>query len=306
MWLRTAALVAAALLSGCANYRAVSDFSHDTARMTDTVRDEFTQLESLCVRQAELVLVVNNLQGDGPLAQCDRYRRTQARFASLTIDVLDGYAEALGDLADDRAFNLSPEMKRVGTRVRALKDSGGNAVIPDDEAAALTRVVNLLADVVASQRRDDAVRRMAAAAPDLTVMGQALRAFFVAPPVSPAGAPAAPTKAPYVNFVSVIASSTSSTQQVLQSAPMRKAEPIRTAELLRELRGRQNLLDRRNATGADAIPARIAAAIDAWLAAVDQFAVDALRPDSHELVERMKRLRAATRLAREAVAGADS
>lgn len=300
MWLRVAVITAVALLHGCANYRAVSEFSHHTATMTDTVRGEFVQLESLCVRQAELVLVVNNLQGDGPIVQCERYRRTQGRFATLTIDVLDGYAEALGDLADNRAFDLSPEMKSVGSKVRALRDGGGDPFIAEGDAIALTRVADLLVEVMASRKRDDAVRRMAAAAPDLAVMGRALKAFFVASPDAPPNAP----KPPYANFVAVVAGSTTSTQKILQSAPMRKAEPIRTAELLRELHGRQTLLERRGPGTAGTVPVRIGTAIDAWLAALTQFSTDALNPDSQELAERLRRLRGATRMAREAIAGA--
>jgi len=281
-------------LTGCANYRAVAEFADHTTAMTDVVRTEFGELESLCVQQAELVLVVNDITDDRALAQCEAYHRTQGRFAAITIDVLDDYAEGLDALADGRPFDLSPSVRSAGARVRALKDRAGDSLVGAKEADAVTKIAALLAEVFATEKRDEAVRRMVQATPDLAVMGRSLRAFFVAPPESP-------TKAPYANFVGVIAGSTTSTQLILQSSAMRKAEPIRTAELLRALRVRQRLLDKRTTDAADAVPTQIAAAIDAWVAALDQFAVDAKRPDSRELIDRLKRLRNATRGARDAI-----
>jgi hypothetical protein len=281
-------------LTGCANYRAVSEFADHTSAMTEVVRTEFGELQTLCVQQAELVLVVNNIADDQALAQCEAYQRVQGRFAAITIDVLDDYAEGLDALADGRPFDLSPSVRSAGARVRALRDRAGDAVIGPKEADAVTKIAELLAEVFASAKRDEAVRRMVQATPDLAVMGRSLRAFFVAPPESP-------MKAPYANFVDVIAGSTTSTRLILQSTPMRKAEPIRTAELLRALRVRQRLLEKRTTSAADAVPTQIAAAIDAWLAALDQFAVDAQRPDSRELIDRLKRLRNATRGASDVV-----
>ena len=296
MWQRVVVLAtvltATVLSTGCANYRAVSDFSHETTRMTGAVKGEFVALETLCTQQAELVLVVNNIPGDGPLAQCERYQRAQGRFAAVTVDVLDAYADALDDLADRRAFDVSPEMRSLGSKVRALNDGAGNDLMPEGSANALTRVSDLIVQVMASRKRDDAVRHLVAATPDLTVMGNALKSFFVSTGAS---------RPPYGNFVAVITSSTASTQQILQSQPMRKAEPIRTAELLRALRVRQKLLDRRSGTGADSVPSRIGAAIDAWLQAVDQFSRDALDPDSREFADRLRTLRSATRVAQDAV-----
>ncbi len=302
---------AVACLTGCANYRAVNEFGEQTTSMTGVVRTEFKTVETLCVQQAEVVLVVNNIADDKALAQCDAYRRAQGRFAAVTIDVLDDYAGALEGLANDKSFDLSDSIKDAGDSVRALRDASGNAVADAAQADAVTRIANLLVEVYASSKRDEAVDRMVQATPDLAVLGRALRAFFAAPPTtattttststtqpSPSGAP---TRSPYANFVGVIAGSATSTQLILQSQPMRKAEPIRTAELQRELRVRQRLLDRRTAATPDAVPARIVAAIDAWLAALDTFAVDARKPDSRELVDRIRRLRSATRGAKDAI-----
>ena len=283
-------------LEGCASYRAVSEFADQTTKMTTVVKGEFVQLDTLCAQQAELVIVVNNLADDAPLDQCARYKRTQARFASLTVDVLDGYAEALSDLADDRPFDLSPEMRSAAAKVRGLKDSGGNTMVNDPSVLALTRVADLLADALAAVKREEAVRRLAAATPDLAVMGRSLRSFFVRAPDAPPGTP----QSPYVNLVAVMTSSSDSTQRVLSSTPMRKAEPIRTAELSRELRARQKLLAKRGADGA--VPVSVAAVIDAWIDALDRFSTDAFKHDSREMIDRMKTLRGTMRAAREAIA----
>ena len=282
------ALLVATAVTGCANYRAVSTFARDTTSMTGVVKGEFTELAALCVQQAEVVLAVNRIDDDKALAQCEAYRRTQGRFASITVDVLDDYARALAALADDGTFDLSPTVRSAVGKVEAVSDGLGAA-----DADAIKRIAALLVDIVATRKRDEAVDRMVRATPDLMILGRTLKAFFVTPPGSAA-------KAPYANFVGVIAGSTTSTQLLLQSRPMRQAEPIRTAELLRDLRVRQKRLDQRARLDGHAIPERIAAAIDAWLAALDRFAVDARKPDPLELLERLRTLREATRVAREA------
>ena len=294
MGLRIVVPLVAVLASGCANYQAVSAFGGDTTTMTTVVRSEFEQIETLCVRQAELAIVVSNIANDGPIEQCARTRRAQGQFAALTVEVLDGYAEALAALANDKPFDLSPDLKSVGGKARALKDGAGNALVTAKEADALASVASLLVDALASAKRDEAVKQLVAATPDLTVVGQSLRRYFMLPPGT--------QKAPYANLVSVIASSAGSTQPILESAPMRRAEPIRTNELLRELRTRQRLLARRAPDAPNSVPAQVVAAIDAWLAALQKFSTDALKPDSKELLERLRTLRATTRLARDAVA----
>ena len=294
MGLRIVVPLVAVLVSGCANYRAVSEFGGETTTMTTVVKNEFDQIETLCVRQAELAIVVSNIANDGPIEQCARTRRAQGQFASLTVEVLDGYAQALGAIADNKPFDFSPELKTVGNKARGLKDGAGNALVSGKEADALASVAGLLVNALASQKRDEAVRQLVAATPDLTIVGTSLRSYFVQPP--------GPAKAPYTNLVSVISSSASSTQPILESTPMRRAEPIRTAELLRELRTRQKLLAKRSPDAANNVPAQVVAAIDAWLAALDKFSTDAMKPDSHDMVDRLKTLRATTRQARDAIA----
>ncbi len=299
MWLRNVVLIAVvAILSGCANFRAVSEFGKQTTTMTAVVKDELDEMDALCVRQAELAIVVNNLPNDGPLDQCLRSRRAQGEFANLTIVVLDGYADKLIALGDDKPFDVSPEVKTVGTRVRSLKDRSGDTVIHTREADALTGVAGVIANVLSTSRRKDAIEEMQAVTPDLYVVGTSLRSFFVAPADAAKNAP----RSPYANLVAVISASGSSTQAVVDNRQMRLAEPIRTAELSREMRARQKQLARRSAVGADSIPGKVVAAIDAWLAALQEFSTDAMKPDARGLVDRLKALRDAVRVAKSAVA----
>jgi hypothetical protein len=275
-------------LTGCANYRAVSQFGEDTTAMTFVVRREFTELQTLCVQQAQLVLVVNNIDDDQALAQCEKDKGAQGEFARITIDVLDNYAGKLKALADDKPFDLSPSVQDAAAKVRALKDRDGNAVIPAADVEAVSKIARFLVDVVSTVKRDEAVKAMVDASPDLEAMGRSLKSFFVSPPGTT-------TKAPYVSLVIVMDGSATSTQRMLSSGGFHKAEPIRTAELLRELRVRQAALKQRLGTSPGSVPVKIGAAIDAWIAALRQFAIDAKKPDSQELIDRLKRLRDATR-----------
>ena len=302
MWLRNVVLiVVVAIVSGCANFHAVSAFGRETTTMTAVVKDELDRLDALCMRQAELAIVVSNLPTDGPLDQCRRSRRAQGEFAALTVVVLDGYADKLMALGDDQPFDVSPEVRSVGARVRSLKDKSGDRVISTQEANALTGVAGVIANVLGASKRKDAVEEMQSVTPDLRVVGTSLRSFFVAP----VGAGTA-TKAPYANLVDVISASGSSTQLVVDNPRMRQAEPIRTAELSREMRARQKQLARRSATGSESIPGQVVAAIDAWLAALQEFSTDALKPDARGLVDRLKSLRDATRVAKGAIVDGDT
>lgn len=304
MWLRNVVLIAiAAIVSGCANFHAVSEFGKQTTSMTDVVKDELDELDALCVRQAELAIVVNNISNDGPLDQCQRSRRAQDEFAALTVVVLDGYADKLIALGDDQPFDVSPEVKSVGARVRSLKDKSGDTVMTTREANALTIVAGVIVNVLSASKRADAIGEMQAVTPDLLVVGKSLRSFFVAPAGGTTDAPRNALRSPYANLVDVISGSGSSTLVVLDNPQMRRAEPIRTAELSREMRARQKQLARRSATGGDSIPGKVVAAIDAWLAALQEFSTDALKPDARGLVDRMKSLRDATRVAKSAIAG---
>ncbi len=311
MWLRIIVVLTAVIQSGCANFKAVSEFGAQTTTMTSAVKDEFTQLESQCLQQASLVAAINNSQDDGPFKDCDRYKQAQGELASVTVSVLDGYANALTGLANGKTFDLSPVIKGVSGKLQGLKDSSGNALIDAKELGAITKVVDLLVDIWTSAKREEAVRRLVAESPNLAITGNVLKSFFVEVPDAPVGR----AKAPYTNLVAIASNSMESTEIGLTAAPMRTAEPIRTYELLRDLKVRKDLLTKRGATfgsgpGLTAranepakplVQARIASAIDAWLKALEKFSTDALKPDPTELYERLKDFREKAIAARDAI-----
>lgn len=279
-------LLLAALLSGCANFQAVAEFAKDTGQLSKTVKQEFAQLEDVCVRQAEVVIVATGIADDGPLKACRRHQAAQGRLAGLTVAVLDDYAKALAAVADDKSFDVSKEVQGVGKQVAGLKDADGKALLPAKEAAAITKIAEVLVSLAASREREAAVRRLAAEKEHLAVLGGLLRSFFVA---TPGGA-----RAPYANLVSLAASELDSTQALLRGPAMSKAEPIRSFELVRELDSRRRLIARRADPGPDGVAQQMAGAIDAWLAALDRFGDEALSRDPKLLLERLKTLRAKT------------
>ena len=281
--------VACAGLSGCANYRAVAEFGTETTRMTSVVRAELVTVNTLCLQQAEMQTAVMNVPDERILDTCERNRLASGRFARVTVDVLDQYAEALSALADDKRFDVDPALQKDLSKLGDLKDRSGNAVVGASELGTIGKIVRVLGEVAVAVKRDEAVRRMIEATPDLHQAGVALKGYFVT-------VPGAPPTTVYNNTMTFVDRSARSTEGELGRAQAR--EPIRAFELKRVLRGRQKDIDVRTAKTDDAVPVRIGVAIDAWLDALDDFAVHARQPDAHEWVDRLKRLRNATRAAK--------
>jgi hypothetical protein len=279
-------LLLSLLSGGCANFQAVSQFAKDTGDLTRTVRDELAQLDELCMRQAEVVIVATGITDDGPLKSCRRHKAAQGRLAKLSVAVIEDYAKALDGLANDRAFDVSKEVQGVGREVTGLRDADGKALLDRREVSAMTKIAELLVYLAASREREAAVKRLAAEKDNLAVLGGLLRSFFVAPPGG--------GQAPYANLVSLTASELDSTQALLRGPAMRSAEPIRSFELVRELETRRGLIVRRADPGPEGVAQRTAAAIDLWLAALDRFGDEALSRDPKLLHERLKALRAKT------------
>lgn len=279
-------LLLSLLTGGCANFQAVSQFAKDTGDLTRTVRDELSQLDELCMRQAEVVIVATGITDEGPLKSCRRHKAAQGRLAKVTVAVLEDYAKALDGLANDRAFDVSKEVQGVGREVAGLRDADGKALLGARELSAVTKLAELLVNLAASREREAAVKRLAAEKDDLAVLGGLLRSFFVAPPGR--------GQAPYANLVSLTASELDSTQALLRGPAMRNAEPIRSFELVRELETRRGLIGRRADPGPEGVAQQTAGAIDLWLAALDRFGDEALSRDPKLLYERLKALRAKT------------
>ena len=284
------------ILGGCANFQAVSDFSRSTTQMTSVVRSEFANLDALCVDQAELTIVVNDVRDEGPLNACRSYRDAQGRLAALTLDVLDDYALALAALANNSTFDVKSDVESLGSRLQGLHDASGRSLVNSAEVGALTKLVSIIADVATQAQRKAAVERLAAEKNDLATSGKILRSFFVRDPAAPPGR----AEAPYTNLVALTADSLRFSTSTLSSPQFRKAEPVRSLELLRASESRRRQLDaRQGACGS--VPTRIAATIDAWLAALDTFERDAFRPDSKQLIDELKDIRKKAGDAKEAL-----
>lgn len=287
------------VLSGCANFKAASEFATQTTKLTTLVKAEFSQLEALCAQQGATAIVVANRSDEVPLDDCKQYKAAQGRLADVTVAVLDGYGKALSGLADDKPFDLSSDVKSIGTKLQGLKDKDGQALVNAKEVGALTKLADLLFNVVASAKRSAAIERMVQETPNLKITGQLLKSFFIAS----ADAPAGRVKAPYTNFVTIIDGASTSTERLLAGPAMRMAEPIRTAELLRDLRARKQLLQARQNTGPESVPGKIAAAIDSWQDALDTFSTDAFKPDPEVLYARLRVLQEKALAAKDAVEG---
>ncbi|MBU1359405.1 MAG: hypothetical protein KKC79_01810 [Gammaproteobacteria bacterium] len=266
---RRAMLVAFMLcLSGCANYAAVSEFARRTADVSASVRTELVQLDAICRQQAETTIVVAN-SDDGPLDTCRNYQASVGRLSEVTLDVLDGYAEALAALANGKNFDVSPEIATIGKQLGSLKSRDGKSIIDPAEAGALAKIADVLADIATTTRREQAIRRLVDERPRLVVAGRILRSYFIAD----ADAPAGRADSPYSNLAGIVSDSLDSTDRLLRLPQLRSAEPIRTVELQRALRARRTELAARTGNAAE-VPVALANAIDAWLAALDDFSPD--------------------------------
>lgn len=293
-WL--AYVILACQLAGCANFNAASTFATETGKLTSMIGTEFGHLVTLCDKQANLSIVIID-SNDQPLKDCERFKAAQGRLAGVTVDVLDRYAKTLSALTEDKAFDMSSDIENLAGKVNALKDPDGGALANEKAVTALSKVVQVLADVAKSARREAAVRRLVEETPNLRTTGDILRSFFV----SKAELPADSAIPPYGNLIAIISDTAASNEASLRSPAFANKEPIRTAELRRELKGTQALLEKRGAGSGDSVPNKIVAAIDAWQAALSQFERDALIPDPDALFTRLNALRTRTIAARDAV-----
>ena len=229
--------VVAGLATACANFKAVSVFASETQGLSSTVRTEFNILSDLCVEQARLSIAILNIESGSsldPLKACASYSATQGQLADVTVDVLDAYAKALLALAEDRSFDLGPELKSTSNKLAALRTREGTPLVNQEQLGVLTKVIVLLADIATQARRETAIRRLIDEKPNLVVNAQIMRTFFARPAgVDPA------LKTLYENVVKLSSDALQSYETILKSDPMRKAEPIRTRELLDDARSDQ-------------------------------------------------------------------
>ena len=300
MWRALTLAVVSVALGGCANFRAVSEFAQQTAKVTAVVRVEVQQLDSICVEQAELTIVLNGGGDEGPLKACGESRQAQGRLAGVTLDVLDEFARVLNGLADDSAFDLDSDIDNVGAKLQSLRDRAGNSIVSDAEVTAIVKVAQLIADIATQAKREAAVRRLVQEKQYLATLGRILRSYFAADPQAPPGR----AKPAYVNLVALNSDALALSEAMLGSGAFKRAEPIRTVEHLRGLRARKAELQARSGPTAP-VPVAIVEAHDAWQAALDAFSEDALKPDPKAFADRLKQLRTKAKAARDAVRAAN-
>lgn len=298
-----ASIALAAVLAGCANLKVVSDFANETIKLTGTVSAEFAQLESLCVTQANLSIAILGIEEDSPdspLKGCTSYSATQGRLAEVTVETLEAYGRTLTALAENKSFDLGPELKATSSKLAGLRDKQGHTLLDEKQLGALTKVLILLADISTQSMREEAIKRLIAEEPNVVISAQLLRSFFALPASSPAG-----IKTPYDNLVALSSDALRSYEVLLKSEAVRKAEPIRARELYLGMNSTRLLLKQRQTGADDSVAKKIVNAIDAWIAAADAFAREALQPDALQLYDRLKDLREKAVEARDAV-GAQS
>lgn len=276
------------LCGGCANFRHVGDFADQTAALAQEVGQEIRQVDRLCTEQAELRIVLTNAPDDGLLAGCRVQADAAVAFQQLTAGTLDLYAATLKAMIDDNRFALSGAIENTGQKLAALQTRDGQALLPPEKVGALSKLIGLLADVVVQAQREQGIRRLVAAGPDLVANGRVLREFF-------AGRGSSSPHARWVQFVQDQAEA--SAALIAPGTALARQEPIRSAELRRTIaRAQPALAGRRQAT-AEALVAQL----DDWIAAVPVFQQEALQPDPRALQERIKTLRQRSIAVRDAV-----
>jgi hypothetical protein len=291
------ALVTLLAIGGCANFQAVSDFAQGTTQMTGVIQSEFDQLGAICNEQAELTIVVNDIKDEGPAKACQSYSDAQGRLAAVTLQVLNDYAGALAGLANNTTFDVGSDIDTLGGQIQGLHDASGRSLVNSAEVGALTKLVSIVADVATQTQRKAAVERLLSEKEDLRTSGGILRSYFVRDPSAPPGR----AEAPYTNLVALTADSLRFSTSTLASAQFRAAEPLRSTELLRASSARRTQLEARQVSTAGSVPAKMASAIDAWLASLDTFERDAFRPDSKQLIDQLKDIRTKVRDAKAAL-----
>jgi hypothetical protein len=285
-WIAAAAL---ALLTGCANYQAVAEFGTESQKLSSTVSGEFGQLETICRQLADLRMVTDNIADDAPgspVKRCDSVAQAQGRLAQVTTEVLDSYGRALLALADDKALDLSSDIKSTTAKLGSLQTSGGSAPVDAKQVGAISSILVLLADVVTQAKREEGVRRLAAAKPDVVTNAQLMRSFFTRPSSS-----ASIAKSPYENYVFLLSERLADAQSALTETVIAKNEPLRSRELARGLKPTEAMIKQRQAGTDGGTGAKIVAAIDAWIQAADTFERDALRSNAQQLYVQLKDLR---------------
>jgi hypothetical protein len=301
-FLRVAACFAfAAALAGCANFKAVTEFAGETTKMTGPVRQEIEQVAKLCNDAADVrvLLAESSPTGDVQAARnlktsCKLAGDATVAFQEVTVDTLDLYARTLLAMVDDRQFDVRSSIESTSRKLAGLKHKDGKPVVNEAKAGAVGQVLSLLADVIVRYKREEGIRKLVAAGPDLVANARILRSFFVRDAA----------QSDYDGWLTTTRNISEGSSISLQlGKPMATNEPIRAAELRRQASALNEALDTRLAKPGTPgkVPAQIVAAIDAWIALVPVFQKEALEPDPRALLFQLDDFRLKTLAARDAV-----
>ncbi len=275
-------LLAAAALSGCANFKAVTSFANQTTQMTSAMRTELTQIGQMCREHVEIRIVVTNEPNDSLFDTCKLQGDALVPFQEATVETIDLYAQTLLAMVDDSSFDLRPSIEATGQKVAALKTRDGSSLVSADKVTAITKVLALLADVIVQRQRVEGIRKLVAAGPDMVAYAMVIRQFFF-------DRSGQSSYDRWLETVQVLADG--SATQIRAGSPLAVQEPIRTAELRRTLARAKPAIGQRRGQPIGAVPEQLVAALDAWIALVPEFQKDALRPDPESLLKRIDALR---------------
>jgi len=294
---RLAALLLAVLslaLGGCANFRVVGDFAQATKEVTGPIRDELAFITATCVRQAELRSGLEMDDEFARIAQCRGTDRVLQALQRETVNVIDLYASALLALVDDRKYDVSDDIDKAGRKLAALKTRNDAALVTTSQARAVAGVLDLVADAWLRQSREDGIRTLVAAAPEVAALGRSLDRFFTVPE----------GPSPYAELVRLTQAEARAVDALLRSEVVLRSEPLRAAELrLAQWKLRQ-ALRQRAATDGSSVGALLSQSLRAWVDSVPEFATDALKADPQALRLRLKQLREKAQAASDAAADA--
>jgi hypothetical protein len=299
--LRVAACLTIVTLAGCANYKAITEFAGETTKMAGAVRQEIQQVGRLCNDAADVrvLLAESTPTGDVQAAKglkksCELTGDATVAFQEVTVDTLDLYAQTLLAMVDDKQFEVRSAIQGTTNKLASLKDRAGNPLVSQPKVTAVGSVLALLADVVVKAQREEGIRRLVAAGPDVVANARTLRGFFVKES----------QQADYDGWLTTTSNlSQGSAIGLALGKPLASAEPIRAAELRRQIATTQEAIDARLAKPGTPgqVPTKIIAAIDAWIASVPLFQEEALRPDPRALLHQLDDFRTKTLEARDAI-----
>lgn len=93
----------------------------------------------------------------------------------MTIDTLDLYAQTLLAMVNDSKFDRRSPIESRGRNLAGLKTKDGASIVNPAKVGTVAKVLALLADVVVQAKREEGIRRLAEAGPDLVANATIVR-----------------------------------------------------------------------------------------------------------------------------------